>query len=246
MAKPQLRDFVKHGGLPKELPYMFSFSSYSSVVHRRAFRTKLREVIEKQRESECCDYSYPKGAAGRRQLSLPNPAFQVDLMKSLLKNWPRVVKELSCSPYSVSTPQIRDDLSKPGRFVEPRTRRGSVFQVHLGHSTKYKVLLEVDISHFYPSIYTHSIEWAMVGRGIAKDIRARRVSNATLKRLHELGSELDQRARVMRSRETVGLPVGPDTSFVLAELVASRLDREIETRLSSLGFFGRRVWLSIL
>ena len=74
-----------------------------------------------------------------------------------------------------------------------------------------------DIARFYHSIYTHSIPWAIDGKAIAKMRR-----NAKGRRY--LGNELDQLVRDCQDGQTVGIPVGPDSSLVLAELVASAVD----------------------
>lgn len=223
-----------HGGLPKELPHMFSYAHLSAIVRRRGFSEALSAAVRANGvQSECCTFSFPKGDANRRHLSLPNPAFHIDLMKEILKNWKAIRQQIVKNSISASAPRFRGDFRTSGRFLEPTTRRSRLFLEHIGHAAEFKVLLEFDISHFYPSIYTHSLEWAMVGRDSAKAARANRPVSPTTKVLLKIGQVLDEKARRMRSSETIGLPVGPDSSFLLAELVASRLDIEIAGRLSA-------------
>ncbi|GGM09232.1 hypothetical protein GCM10011594_31430 [Nakamurella endophytica] len=80
-----------------------------------------------------------------------------------------------------------------------------------------RVTLKTDISQFYPSVYTHAVDWAIRGKQRAKrDLRA-----------SGLGPRLDRLLRNSRSGQTIGLSVGPDTSWLIAEVVLARIDREL-------------------
>src|ERR1022692_4555816 len=78
-------------------------------------------------------------------------------------------------------------------------------------------MLPADFSRFYNSIYTHSIPWAIHGK-----------VNARADREYALyGNRLDLRVRDTQDQQTGGIPVGPDTSFLLAEVIASAIDTEL-------------------
>jgi hypothetical protein len=84
--------------------------------------------------------------------------------------------------------------------------------------------LQADIAQFYQSIYTHSIPWAVHGKEIAKKQR----NDYSL-----LGNRLDKLVRNGQDGQTHGIPIGPDTSLVIAELILCTLDLEIEKRISN-------------
>jgi hypothetical protein len=76
--------------------------------------------------------------------------------------------------------------------------------------------LRTDITRFYPSIYTHAIPWAFHGKEHAK-----------ANRFGGLGNELDRLVRSAQDGQTVGIPVGPDSSLVIAEAIAAVIDEEL-------------------
>jgi hypothetical protein len=77
-----------------------------------------------------------------------------------------------------------------------------------------KLLLRTDISDFYHSIYTHSIPWVLHTKAVAKRNRG----NALL------GNRLDTLIRNSQDGQTMGLPIGPDTSFLIAEIILTAID----------------------
>ncbi|WP_321150976.1 RNA-directed DNA polymerase, partial [Aeromonas jandaei] len=76
-----------------------------------------------------------------------------------------------------------------------------------------------DISSFFPSIYTHSIPWALHTKSTAK---AQRKKSDTY-----YGNILDQRCMRMQDQQTIGLPIGPDTSHIIAEIISVAIDQEL-------------------
>jgi hypothetical protein len=84
-----------------------------------------------------------------------------------------------------------------------------------------KYVLKADVTECYQSIYTHSIPWALHTRAVAK-VRRRDFSL--------FGNVLDAAVQVCQDGQTVGIPIGPDTSLVVAEIVLSAVDAEMEKR----------------
>src|SRR5205085_4688237 len=77
------------------------------------------------------------------------------------------------------------------------------------------------------SIYTHSIPWALHTKSIAK---------AQRRTLALLGNRLDTCVRKLQSDQTVGIPIGPDCSLAIAEIVLCAVDSQMQTS----GFMRRR------
>jgi hypothetical protein len=84
-----------------------------------------------------------------------------------------------------------------------------------------KALLVADISEFYHSIYTHSIPWALHTKPIAK-------ANHTL---NLLGNRLDRAIQNAQHGQTIGIPIGPDTSLVISEVILSSLETNLRLRI---------------
>jgi len=80
-----------------------------------------------------------------------------------------------------------------------------------------KYLLVTDIDNFYHSLYTHSIPWAIHTKSVAKMNRS---SNL-------LGNRLDTLVRIGQDKQTVGIPIGPDTSLLFAEIILQASDQNV-------------------
>ena len=90
-----------------------------------------------------------------------------------------------------------------------------------------RYVLVTDVSNFYPSIYTHSIPWALHTKVVAKRNRGSGL----------VGNRLDRWARNAQDQQTKGVPIGPDTSFILAEAILSAVDAGLTAELGpTVGF----------
>jgi len=89
---------------------------------------------------------------------------------------------------------------------------------------RYKYLITTDIKNFYPSIYTHSIPWAIHGKKFIRSAKNRHNYNLFGNRLDKLFQNADDGC-------TNGVPIGPVVSDLIAEIVLSAVDRMISGEL---------------
>jgi hypothetical protein len=82
------------------------------------------------------------------------------------------------------------------------------------------------VSQFYSSLYTHAIPWALHTKPVAK---------ANMGKTD--GDEIDKAVRNCSSGQTIGIPIGPDTSFVIAEAVLTAVDATLRNKLPVLRGF---------
>ena len=82
-----------------------------------------------------------------------------------------------------------------------------------------RFIVRADISTCFPSIYTHSIPWALVGKEKAKQT----VHDDTWY------NRIDQACSDMRNGETHGLLIGPHTSNLLSEIISGSSDHTLTT-----------------
>lgn len=75
-----------------------------------------------------------------------------------------------------------------------------------------------DVSRFYPSVYTHAFPWAINGKAAAKTDTQSNSSTV-------FGNRLDFITRQAQSRQTIGIPVGPDASKIAAEILMAAVDK---------------------
>ena len=81
-----------------------------------------------------------------------------------------------------------------------------------------KYAVHADISKCFPSIYTHSISWALVGKEVAK---------STMKNLNTYYGKLDHLIQINKDLETHGLLIGPHISNILSEIILCAVDYEL-------------------
>jgi hypothetical protein len=132
----------------------------------------------------------------------------------IAQNWKRITKRIAKSALSASKPILS---TKGGRAIE-LTTHSELYEKRLQLLGMSRYVVLSDVSQFFPSLYTHSIAWALHGKGTAK-------LNRSDKRL--LGNRLDSSIQHCQHRQTIGVPIGPDTSHILAEIVGSAIDEQL-------------------
>ncbi|WP_440977854.1 RNA-directed DNA polymerase [Sphingomonas pseudosanguinis] len=130
-------------------------------------------------------------------------------------NWDAIRRRLERSTITEFDPQIV--LKGPGRAVTGvnfdgvARRRAEI----LGSYGRY---VKTDVARFYPSIYTHAIPWAILGKEHVKGHH----HDAAFKK--SFANLLDKAVGAGQEGQTIGIPIGPDTSRILSELVAVEVE----------------------
>lgn len=173
--------------------------------------------------------SIPRGESSRRELTIMNPYRYFMLVKKLVDNEAKINSYFPSSPYSLSFPT--NSASLVSRALMPSSSSVLFYQQEmLKRSIGKNVVLKLDVNNFYQSIYTHAIEWAFVGKDDAKRVWAKDIKTGVVVDGYELGKSLDENVMHSQDDETHGIPVGPDTSFFIGELLLCRVDYEIQSR----------------
>lgn len=155
----------------------------------------------------------------RRALSVPNPISQTWVADAVASLWQQIDALCSASKISLSQPVPDQERAFRRRIEFPelngeRYRRAGIA----------RYVLRTDVSRCFPSIYTHSIPWALIGKSLAKqNFRSR-------PRISSPGDDLDEAVQRAQQKQTKGIPIGPDTSWAISELVLSCVDQRIQTK----------------
>lgn len=80
---------------------------------------------------------------------------------------------------------------------------------------QFHSMLQVDVSKCFPSIYTHSIGWAVKNKRLAK---AKPRANGSF------DGEFDNLMQLTNYRETNGIIIGPEVSRIFAEIILQKID----------------------
>lgn len=222
------------GYFPKELPRAFTtadFGQYSieilaewkaaQVFTEKPTKTKISGKAKKNsygyglRECSAEVISMPKRGHERRDIHVTHPIPQALLAHEIANNWITLLKYLPQDSRSVDRLEISEDETR------------GLSQIDFGIHRRKKAYIEAqsdwivrsDITRYYPSIYTHSFAWACYGK--------EKVKNDRKKYDGSLIDRLDQLVRSANRNQTVGIPIGPETSRIMAELIGRHVDRKV-------------------
>jgi len=210
---PTIYGIVSRGYFPRELP-----PAFTSKVCAKVFGGNLSALpsafTQSDKPSMNAAHNLLSRGSLRRKLGIPNPTNFLRLGRFVVDNWSLLTSVSGSSHISMTIPvgeRHPRAIGSRSTFTERANRRANL-------RSKSRYVLQADINQLYHSIYTHSISWAIHGKSIAK---ARR-TDRTLP-----GNVLDRLVRNSQDQQSVGIPIGPDTSFLIAEIILSANDLQL-------------------
>lgn len=160
-----------------------------------------------------------------RIMGIPNPFKYQRLCSELRDNWDKICTyfhvQTDGQNYRVSRIHVRKEHNQKRIFEMNyknwREDGNPELDLLIHDKGTSRLLVKADISTCFPSIYTHSIPWALVGRDKAK------------KTVHEETwyNRIDQVCSDMRNGETHGLLIGPHASNLLSEIILTAVDKKL-------------------
>lgn len=210
-ANTRIIRLLDRGFYPMELPPPFRVRNFSKI------RGLLQPPMNYSGSTSFFDGGTFRGQL--RRFGIINPVNYFLLARFVANHWDDITKVYRLSTLTGSRPTF-PALATSGRAIKDASigeKRRS--QQHL--ASGFPIILALDINQFYGSLYTHSIPWAVLGKQQAKRLfRNRQLHN-------HWSDQLDQLVRNCNQSQTVGIPIGPDTSRIISELILSRIDAEI-------------------
>ncbi|WP_051535926.1 antiviral reverse transcriptase Drt3b [Asaia platycodi] len=185
-----------------------------------------------------------------RQLSVIHPQAQMFIAEFYHLHASEILYHCSKSSFSIRFPSsvarsvrykdrlFKENIGDPDDSIEEAGKEyegsGSYFiyskysnifkfyenYAYLNAERKFGRLYKLDISSCFDSIYTHSIEWATLGKEIAKE----KLGNTS----STFGSRFDKLIQELNRGETSGIVIGPEFSRVFAEIILQDIDRKLE------------------
>lgn len=205
-----------NGWFADKLPPIFTAGKFVSYCNKR-------KMIGNNSRSDWIRFNYIRCNGQYREFGIPTPFTYERLAHGLASRWSDIVHHVQnhtlLQPYAVSR-------------IHPRVIPGSkaIFQMNYSNWMNdpnpepailigNKFVVKCDISTCFPSIYTHSLPWAIMGRGNAK--LSRRSGN------NSWADEIDALLQKVCDGETHGLLVGPHASNVVSELILTVIDARL-------------------
>jgi hypothetical protein len=221
---------LEHGYFPESnvLPPSFSVCDFHLKENKGVHKKKIGDLSREK----LCNISYPKTLLNSRVFSLQHPDFYHDAVIYLNQNWHHVVDhlfhtDLKIYSYSLPIPLNRSDEGNLGKL-----RIGRMIYEWLEmaekdlviDSRKYNFIVRTDITNFYPSVYTHSIGWALHGR-----IEA--FNDAKSGEFKLYGNKIDRLFHYSNDGKTNGIPIGSALSDLIAEIILTAVDKSISQKM---------------
>lgn len=199
---------LAHGLFSEKLPPFLSAQSFFDYCQGQnvCFSDKWRQYVY---------FESMRNINLPRPLGIPNPMAYQSLCRGLADNWDKIQKHFADQTknqgYKLSRIHIRK-MSKSKALFKMNYDDWRVDgnpEIDLPIGKHY--LVKADISTCFPSIYTHSIAWALVGKDNAK-------SNSGRKFKSKWYNKIDHCAQNIKNGETHGLIIGPHASNLISEI----------------------------
>jgi hypothetical protein len=212
-AEDILKGFLGYGLFPEKIPsFLSSKSFYDAYIKmgKPKFEDKGKDYI---RYESMRDINIP------RLMAIPNPFVYANLCEILSVNWEKIKQHL--------VENVKNQNIKVSRIhIRIIENQNHLFEMNYKNSDKdgdpeqniiigQQYCVEADISNCFPSIYSHSIPWALIGRENAK---------ANKDNDQEWYNKIDRALRNIKNEETNGILIGPHTSNLISEIVLIKID----------------------
>ncbi|WP_199175017.1 RNA-directed DNA polymerase [Sporosarcina sp. P29] len=206
-------------------------------------------------------FHIPKSKSEKRKIGLLHPIAQIQTFDYILKYEQLITSFCKNSPYSVRSPikrnvpkismqqlrqkeltKIEEEYSFTDKISVTSDEDQILFYNYFSYNKfkkiqnlynspkfnrdkyKYSYFLKLDIQRCFPSIYTHSLAWAIFGdKSLAKRYK---------KNTKAFPNASDIISQKINFNETHGLVVGPEFSRVIAELLLTRIDINLQRSLN--------------
>ena len=166
-----------------------------------------------------------------RQLQIIHPYIYVDLVNIITHetNWNYIKNRFLEFNNTSNRSKIRC-ISIPKQYNSKISESGDVNlgwwknseQALIKYSLDYEYCIQTDVTDCYPSIYTHSISWALHGK--SKDQKNKSEGL--------LGNQIDKSIQLMQNMQTNGLPQGSVLMDFIAEIILGYSDELLLKKLN--------------
>ncbi len=209
------RKLLDYGMFSEKLSEIFTSESYGKWIRKTGLKS------HKTKDFSTVTFHLTRNNNTPRIIEIPHPISYYRLCNEIKKNWSEIIKRIGeiddYTDRSMVIPRP-NNLNKRLVSMLSYNKNGDEKFLILDKSFQAKYYVHADIANYYPSIYSHSIPWALVGHQEAKD-------NMNDKR--KWYNKIDFAIRSMQRNETIGIAIGPDTSSLISELVLTRIDKEL-------------------
>ncbi len=247
--------------LPYEIPLIFTNRHFylSKIMNKTIWdRDELavfKEYLRCGKDSYKIAFSYNISHKENefRELAVPHPASQIEVMEFYKKYKELILYYCSRSNFSIRYPcavaktkvfkdsGIEKSLNSDHAIIEEKSTKyenlmsfftykkySNIYKFYEHYDyhraeKKFKILVKADILKCFDSIYTHSMSWAIFGKNLVKKNLEQ---NKTT-----FANKFDKLMQKLNHNETNGIIIGPEFCRIFAEIILQTIDRHIEQEL---------------
>ena len=211
------KGLLAYGMFPEKLPPIFTAENFYN--HSLTMDSSFQKG-----DHDYMSFDSVRNINIPRQLGIPNPMAYQRLCEGLKKNW----NDLKVHFHTYTDSQTLHKISRI--HIRKMKNTEVLFEMNykniLNDETPEddliigkKYIVRADISTCFPSIYTHSICWALAGKSVAKSNRNSGWYN-----------DIDKLCQNVKNGETHGLIIGPHASNLLSEIILTVVDKQLSDK----------------
>jgi hypothetical protein len=210
---------IRSSYFPGELPPAITTRTFAEFCKSQYGFLKTQQSMLTSKTTNYETFTAPRTGSGRRNLALVHPLSQAGLSLLITQHRAKIREFISKSGTSLYRTDENIAASRAFSGLDFRKWRSARAKTY----SEYQFVLQADISRFFYTVYTHSIPWSVIGKEKVKHW----LSTKNKRRLEKHWSNgFDVALQSCQSRETFGLPVGPDTSRIIAELLLAGIEKD--------------------
>lgn len=205
---------VGHGLFASKIPNFLTSENFLEYSKRPSFPNQ-------NTERDYIRYSNIRNINVPRPLAIPDPFAYANLCHFISTIWTEIIdhfkNKTSLETYKVSRIHIRKFFQKDGLFEMNYKNFFMDGEPYQDIVIKAKYVAHADIANCFPSIYSHSISWALVTKQYAKANKGQGL----------WFNKIDGVTRNLKFGETNGLLIGPHVSNLISEIILTSVDYEL-------------------
>lgn len=217
-----------------DLPEYFNFNKFLNGVSK--FNTGFDILGAQNDTTSYIIYNNKDGKHAWRKLQLIHPILYLKLVDLITDNWNLIqdhfknnkVFKIDCCPIFT-----RNSKHKKQKKTQILAYLEDIEKNSIKKSLEFKYMSKIDIADCYPSVYTHSIAWALHTKPVCKNNRTHSYQKQKSKKPILLGNDMDFILRSMQNGQTNGIPQGSVLMDFVAEIILTHIDKLVGDKLLS-------------
>jgi hypothetical protein len=216
-----------------DLPEYFDFKKFLKEISK--FKVGFNILNAQGDTTSYFIYNNKDGRYAWRKFQLIHPIIYLKLVDVIVGNWQLIQKHFQenkvdklkyCQIFKKQKSHKKQKMTQILSYLE------EIEKDSIKKSLKFKYISKLDIADCYPSVYTHSIAWALHTKKIAKDnIKNNFQTKGKKTDLPLVGNDIDFLLRATQNGQTNGIPQGSVLMDFIAEIILTHIDKILGDKL---------------